>query len=256
MNKNYIIVNHLLELKYRFYYTLLSFIFSFFTLYFYLGETMYIIIKPLLLIENIEINHLIYTNMAEVFFATLKLSLSLSSYTILFIILYQIYYFILPGIFKYEQKKVKKIIYIIIILLVLSFIFTYNFFVPFVWSFFLQYDINLNDDLFKLSFEGKIIEYINLITSILFTFFLCFQLPILFGFCLKLEILSAKKLEIFRSFAIVLCFILGAICSPPDVISQISLAIPLCLTYELSIFYGLFLSNKLKLLRKPLKLRE
>jgi sec-independent protein translocase protein TatC len=249
MNKNYIVFNHLLELKYRFYYTVLSFIFSFLTLYFYLGETLYIIIKPLLMIENIEVNHLIYTNMAEVFFATLKLSFSLSCYSILFIMLYQVYYFILPGIFKHEQKKFRRILSIIMILLVLSFIFTYNFFVPYVWSFFLQYDVNLNDELFKLSFEGKIIEYINLITNILFTFFICFQLPIVFGFCLKLEILSAKKLEIFRSFAIVLCFIIGALCSPPDVISQISLAIPLCLTYELSIFYGSFLSNKLKLLR-------
>jgi len=249
MNNNYIIFNHIHELKYRLYYTITSLLFCFIVLYNYIGEIMYIIIKPLLILENIKIQHLIYTDMTEVFFSSLKLTLSLSLYSTLFIILYHIYYFILPGTYKHEQKEIVKIITIVIILLFSSFIFVYQFFVPFVWAFFLQYDININHDLFRLSFEGKIIEYINLITNILFTFTLCFQLPLIFMFCLRIGIVSTKKLENFRSIAIVLCFIMGALCSPPDVISQISLAIPLCLTYEFSIFYGLFLSNKLKLLR-------
>ena len=75
MSKNYILFNHLEELKYRFLYILISFIFNFINFYFFLGEITYLIIKPLTL-NNSKIHELIYTDMSEAFFASIKLSIS------------------------------------------------------------------------------------------------------------------------------------------------------------------------------------
>ena len=244
MEKNYIIFNHIKELKYRFFYVFLSIIISFTTFYFFLGELTYIIIKPLFTNNNYEIQELIYTDMAEAFYASIKLTIFFSFYISVPILIYHFYYFILPGIYLNEQKSILYFIKISLSLMILSFLFAYLFFVPIVWDFFLNYDFNLNQNVFKISFQGKIIEYINFITKILFSFIICFQLPLFFMILLKMELLSYKKLEKYRSINIIFCFICGALFSPPDVLSQILLAIPLCFVYEINILFSLFLNNK------------
>ena len=242
MSKNYILFNHLEELKYRFLYILISFIFSFISFYFFLGEITYLIIKPLTL-NNSKIHELIYTDMSEAFFASIKLSISFTIIVIIPIILYHLYFFFLPGMYKKKKNKVFKYIIVSITLMYISLLFVYNFFIPIVWDFFLNYDFNLNNNLFRISFEGKIIEYVNLVTNIFFTFIFCFQFPLIFFIFLKLKLISTNNLKKYRSLNIVFCFILGALFSPPDVISQILIAIPLCFMYELNIIFSLYLSN-------------
>ena len=242
MSKNYILFNHLEELKYRFLYILISFIFSFISFYFFLGEITYLIIKPLTL-NNSKIHELIYTDMSEAFFASIKLSISFTIIIIIPIILYHLYFFFLPGMYMHEKNKVFKYIIVSITLMYISLLFVYNFFIPIVWDFFLNYDFNLNNNLFRISFEGKIIEYVNLVTKIFFTFIFCFQFPLIFFIFLKLKLISTNNLKKYRSLNIVFCFILGALFSPPDVISQILIAIPLCFMYELNIIFSLYLSN-------------
>ena len=95
MSKNYILFNHLEELKYRFLYILISFIFNFISFYFFLGEITYLIIKPLTL-NNSKIHELIYTDMSEAFFASIKLSISFTIIIIIPIILYHLYFFFCP----------------------------------------------------------------------------------------------------------------------------------------------------------------
>ena len=208
---------------------------TFTTFYYFLGELTYIIIKPLFINNNYEIQELIYTDMAEAFYASIKLTIFFSFYISVPILIYHFYYFILPGIYLNEQKSILYFIKISLSLMILSFLFAYLFFVPIVWDFFLNYDFNLNQNVFKISFQGKIIEYIN---------FICFQLPLFFMILLKMELLSYKKLEKYRSINIIFCFICGALFSPPDVLSQILLAIPLCFVYEINILFSLFLNNK------------
>ena len=244
MKKNYIILNHIEELKYRFFYIFLSFIISLITLYFFLGELTYIIIKPLFLNNNYEIQELIYTDISEAFFASLKLVLFFSCYFSIPVIIYHLYYFFLPGVYLHEQKSILYFIILSLFLMVISFCFAYLFFVPIVWDFFLNYDLNLNKNIFKVSFQGKIIEYVNLITNILFSFIICFQFPLIFLILIKTKLISTKKLQYYGPFNIILCFICGAIFSPPDVFSQICIAIPLCFIYEINILFSLFLNSK------------
>jgi sec-independent protein translocase protein TatC len=244
MKKNYIIFNHIEELKYRFFYIFLSLIISSITFYSFLGELTYVVIKPLFVNENYEIQELIYTDMSEAFFASMKLTLFFSCYSCIPIIIYHLYYFFLPGVYLHEQKAILQFIIISLLLIVISFSFAYLFFVPIVWDFFLSYDLNLDKNILKVSFQGKIIEYINLITNILFSFVICFQLPLFFMILVKTKLISFKKLQYYRPLNIVLCFVCGAIFSPPDIFSQICIAIPLCFIYEINILFSLFLSNK------------
>jgi sec-independent protein translocase protein TatC len=244
MAKNYIILNHIEEFKYRFFYILLTLVISFITFYIFIGELTYVVIKPLFLNNNYEIQELIYTDMSEAFLASIKLTLFFACYSCIPIIIYHLYYFFLPGLYIHEQKSILQFIIISICLMVTSFTFAYLFFVPIVWDFFLNYDLNIDKNLFKVSFQGKIIEYINLITSILFSFVICFQLPLFFMVLLKTELISYKELQKYRPLNIILCFFCGAIFSPPDVFSQICIAIPLCFVYEINILFSLFLNNK------------
>lgn len=244
MKKNYILINHFYELKYRLIYIVLSIVINFVVFYFFLGELTYLIIKPLTQDINLKVQELIYTDMSEAFFASIKLSFYSAIFITIPIFLYHIYFFFLPGMYKYEKKTILKYINLSLILIIISFNCAYIFFIPLIWNFFLNYDFNIDNTLFIISFDGKIIEYIDLIINILVGFILCFQVPLLFFILLKLKILTNKELIKYRSLNIILCFILGACFSPPDVISQILLAIPLCIIYEINIFFSLFLSNQ------------
>ena len=242
MKKNYIIFNHLEELKYRIFYTLVSFILSILNFYYFLGETTYLIIKPLISGDH-KIQELIYTDMSEAFFASIKISFFFGLIIVIPIILYHLYFFFLPGMYEYEQKNILNYILLSIILMYVSLSLAYLLFIPIIWDFFLNYDFNLNNNLFRISFEGKIIEYINLVTTIFCSFIFCFQIPVIFLILLKIGLISSKNLKKYRSLNIVFCFIVGALLSPPDVISQILIAIPLCFMYELNIIFSLYLSN-------------
>lgn len=243
MKKNYILFNHLEEIRYRLFYILVSFALNLINFYWFLGEITYLTIKPLTS-NNSNIQQLIYTDMSEAFFASIKISIFFTLIIIIPIILYHLYFFFLPGMYVYERKNIIKYIFISLILMYLSLNFAYSFFIPIIWDFFLNYDFNLNNNLFRISFEGKIIEYINLVTTIFFSFIFCFQIPLLFFILLKFEIISINNLKKYRSINIVCCFVLGALFSPPDVISQVLIAIPLCVMYELNIMFSLYLSNR------------
>lgn len=244
MNKNYAILNHIKELEYRMIYIIISFILCFLTLYYFINETTYLCVKPLIINQNIQIDNLIFTDLSEAFICTLKLTFILTNYTIFNIILYHIYYFIIPGTYRYEQKKILRIFSFSLMSVYLSLILTYYIFIPIFWSFFLSQHITIDSEIFRIDYQGKIIEYITLLSRILFGFILSFQLPLIFTTLLYQNIISVSTLTKYRSMNIVFCFICGAIFSPPDVISQISLALPLCCLYEANIIFGIFLSKK------------
>lgn len=244
MSANYKIINYFQELKYRSFYIFFAFLSVFSVIYFFSVEFLYYIIKPLGDTSHNQINSLIYTDLSEAFFSTILLIMYFSLYLNSPFIIYQIYYFIIPGTYKYEQHFLLQLIFLSLSCLFISCLISYFIFIPFLWNFFLNYGLNLNSELLNLNFQGKINEYINFIIRIFSNLAFCFQVPIILFVFLKTQILSANLLKNSRSCNIIFCFILGALFSPPDVFSQMYLAIPLCLVYEISIIFGLFLNRK------------
>ena len=247
MEKSIIIFNHLNEIKYRFIYILFSYIVTILVLYNYSLEVFFFFIKPLLTNNFTKIEQLIYTDLTEAFFTILKLIIFSSHLFVIPIIVYNIYYYIIAGLYKYEKTICVKILVIFLINTFLLAFLLYNYIVPLLWLFFLSFEQNINSELFQIYFQGKINEYISLIIKLFLTFNLCLLIPLIIYIAILKKDISVFFLIKYRILNIIFCFILGAIITPPDVFSQIIIAIPLCCIYEFIIFIGIYTNKKFML---------
>ena len=246
ISKNITLFNHMYELKYRFLYYILSNIITMIVCYEFSNELIYILVKPLLQNEVHKIDQLIYTNITEAFFTYINISIFFAIYLTIPILIYQLFFYVLPGLYNHEKNKVILFIIVSKLTLILSIFTIYNIVLPIIWSFFLEFDNTNANEVFQLSFEGKVNEYIYVIQNLFLSFTFCSQIPVLILLLLKLEVLNIHLLIKSRTIIVICCFILGALLSPPDVFSQTLLAIPLYIMFEMSIFVSIYLKNSLK----------
>ena len=246
-NKKLNLSHHLLELRNRIIYFFLFFILSFFFSYIFVENIFSFITNPF--IESIDFKEnkrLIYTGLAEAFFSYLKLAL-ISAFIISSpFFIYQIWAFIAPGLLKKEKKIIFPFIFLVPLMFILGFVFLYYFIIPIAWDFFTAFDTSGSKNNFTLELEPKINEYISLTVKLGFAFGLAFQLPTAIFLLTILGIASPKDLEKKRRFVIVIIFLISALITPPDIISQIGLAIPVICLYEFSIFISKFFEKKKK----------
>jgi sec-independent protein translocase protein TatC len=240
LNYNILIFNHIRELKYRIAYIFLSTLLTFLLTYYYSLELLFFFVKPL---RNLKINNfeysLIYTDITEAFFTYLSLSLYISFAFSFLLLIHQIIFFLMPGLHNKESLfliKIKKTIYFFCFF---SILLTYLLIIPFVWHFFLSNDTSNTISLINIHFEGKLNEYVFILLRVFFSIFCVFTSPLILFILVNLNILSLNILVSRRKIAFVLIFFFCALLSPPEIISQIFLAIPLCLSYELIIFITL-----------------
>jgi len=147
-----------------------------------------------------------------------------------------IFFFISPALYKKEKKFFSPILILIPILFTLGLVFSYFFLIPVVWNFFLSFE-NLLDGSLNVELESKYSEYMKLTMNLLFASGLSFLFPILLIALAKLKILSVNQLKKNRKFFALGIIIFSAIVTPPDLISQIGIAIPLLIFYEISIIF-------------------
>ena len=246
-NKKLNFSHHLLELRNRIIYFFLFFVFSFFFSYLFVEDIFSFITSPF--VESIEFKEnkrLIYTGLAEAFFSYLKLAL-ISAFIISSpFFIYQIWAFIAPGLLKKEKKIIFPFIFLVPLMFILGFVFLYYFIIPLAWDFFTAFDTSKSQNNFTVELEPKINEYISLTVKLAFAFGLAFQLPTAIFLLTVLGITSPRDLEKKRRFIIVIIFLISALITPPDIISQIGLAIPVIFIYELSIFLSKFFEKKKK----------
>ncbi len=226
--------SHFNELKLRMIYTLAFFFISFITAYIYSEQIYKFLLLPLTQTWISHDKHMIYTNLSEIFFSYLKLSYYSALFLTLPFFACQIYIFIAPGLYKHEKKAFLPFLILSPILFALGMLFVYYIIFPLAWSFFLSFEQQTMGNL-PVKLEAKVSEYLTLVINMILAFGIAFQMPILLALLAKLDIVTGENLKNKRRFAIVLIFILAAILTPPDAISQIGLAIPMLILYELSI---------------------
>lgn len=107
---------------------------------------------------------------------------------------------------------------------------------PMAWKFFLSFEMPGGDGALPIQLQARVSEYLSLSMTVIFAFGLAFELPVILVLLARVGILTAAQLAKFRRYAIVLIFIVAAVLTPPDVFSQLSLAVPMLLLYELAIF--------------------
>jgi len=242
-DKNILFLNHFYELRYRIYYYIISNIITTLVAYEYSTELIYLFARPLLINKTHEVNQLIYTNITEAFFTFLNISLFSSIFLTIPILLYQVFFYLLPGLYEYEKENLSYIIYFMLIMILINLAIIYFLVLPIIWSFFLEFDNTMSQEVFKIKFEGKINEYITLVENLIISFAICSQIPVILIVLINFNLLNFNVLVKARSFMVITCLILGAMLSPPDVFSQVILAIPLYFSYEFGIFFAIFKKN-------------
>ena len=158
---------------------------------------------------------------------------------------YQIWSFVSPGLLKKEKSISFPTLVAIPFLFLLGASTVYYLISPIAWNFFLSFQSS-QSDLINITLQAKMNEYLSLMMTFIFAFGLAFQLPVVLLLCVRFGILSIHQLVSFRKYAIVLSFVFAAIITPPDPFSQISLALPIILLYEISILISRFLEKKKK----------
>jgi sec-independent protein translocase protein TatC len=234
--KRYTLNEHFQELKIRFVKLILTVITAVILIFPFCWDIIGFLAAPLikLQVENSNFKF-IYTKLTEAFITECKVAIVFGIFFSLPVIFYQIYMFLAPGLYKNERRAVVPYLFFSPLLFLLGLILVYCVVMPISWRFFLSFQDN--NVIMPLNLEAKISEYIELVTELFLAFGLAFQLPIITNLLVKFQLVSINSLCRARRYVIVLIFILAAILTPPDVISQIFLALPLILLYEVSIFF-------------------
>ncbi len=238
---------HLAEFRRRIIFCLVFFLVAFVICYFFSEKIYQFLLQPFLEISSQHQNHrLIYTSPGEAFTTYLKLSFSSSLFFSFPIFVTEIYLFLSPALYKNEKKNILLIFFFAPFLFLCGAIFAYFFILPATLEFFSSFEVkgSAADAIIAIQLETKISEYLNFVTKLLLGFGIAFQLPILLLFLIKVGFLSANDLRRKRRYWIVIIFILAAILTPPDVMSQISLASLLILLFEIVILIGNYFNIK------------
>ena len=162
------------------------------------------------------------------------------------ILVHQLIAFVVPGLYSKEAQFIFTVKYAAIFLSLLSIALAYYLVIPLVWYFFISNDTSTTITALNIHFEGKLNEYIFTIARVFLTILFLFIIPLVLFILVKLNIVTLNLLIHQRKFAYIIAFILGALLSPPDVISQLCLAIPLCLSYEVIIYIILYSNSSLE----------
>lgn len=231
--KLYSFQEHLLELKTRLFRIISIFIIVFAVCYYFSDEIYGFLLEPLAKLSGSNLRNIIYTGLTEAFFTYIKLAAFAAFSIIIPIISLETYLFISPGLYQNEKKIIAFILFLSPILYWCGSIFVFYFVMPKAWNFFLSFE--KRDMIVPIILEARISEYLNLVIHLIIAFGVAFQLPVVIVILNILKIIKVKMLKQKRRVAIVVNFIIAGILTPPDILSQFALAIPLLLLYELSI---------------------
>jgi len=178
---------------------------------------------------------LITTGLTEGFFTYLKVSFFAGIFITFPILLSQIWTFIAPGLYKEERKAFLPFLIATPILFFAGGAMVYYGVIPLAWQFFLSFQSTGAATVLPIELEPRVSEYLDLIMTLIFAFGLCFQLPVLLTLMGKAGLVSSDSLKSKRKYAIIFTFVVAAFLTPPDVISQVGLAVPMIGLYEISI---------------------
>jgi sec-independent protein translocase protein TatC len=178
---------------------------------------------------------MIYTALTEVFFTYVKVSFFAACFVSAPVFLGQFWAFVAPGLYKNERSAFMPFLFATPVLFLMGGALVYYLIMPLAWKFFLSFEQAGGASNLAIQLEAKVGEYLSLVMKLIFAFGLCFQLPVLLTLMARAGIVTADGLARRRKYAIVIAFGFAAVLTPPDLISQIGLGIPIIILYEISI---------------------
>jgi sec-independent protein translocase protein TatC len=246
MTKSNSFTSHFVELRSRLIKSILFIIFIFIISYTFAEQIYNFLVEPYANAVKDDQNsrRLIFTALHETFITYLKVAFFAAIFLGSPILLIQIYKFIAPGLYKNEKKAILPYLISTPILFLLGGLLVYYLVMPLAIKFFLSFETIGSNTSLPIQLEAKVNEYLSLIMRLIFAFGISFQLPILLNLLARIGVVNSNYLKKTRRYVIVIIFTVAAVLTPPDPITQIGLAIPLLLLYELSIITVKFTEKK------------
>ena len=225
------LIEHLLELRSRLLKMVLAVVICFAAIYPFANELYLLISEPLR--ELLPVGQtMIATDITSPFFAPLKLALVLSVFVAIPYILFQIWSFIAPGLYTHEKRLAFPLLFTSVILFYAGAVFAYFVVFPLVFGFFTAIGpegiVELPD----------INSYLNFVLKMFFAFGVAFEIPIATVLLILSGATTPQDLAAKRPYVVVACFIIGMMLTPPDIISQTLLAVPMWILFEFGIIFG------------------
>ncbi|MCX8515751.1 MAG: twin-arginine translocase subunit TatC [Alphaproteobacteria bacterium] len=242
---------HLIELRKRLLAVVVVLLLAFGFSYYFVADIYNFLAKPLFTIwqqaGDSSTHHMIATSLTEAFFTEVKLAIYTALIITMPFLLFQVWMFVAPGLYRHERTSFLGFLIATPLFFIGGAAFVYFLVMPMAWKFFLSFEQlgQYHGDM-AMAIQPRVSEYLSLVLQLVLAFGLSFETPVLLTLLVKLGVISRRWLIDKRRYAIVIAFIAAGILTPPDPLSQISLAVPLILLYEAAIIASYFIerSNK------------
>ncbi len=235
------LMEHLVELRSRLMWSIAAFFVAFVVCFYFAKQLFNLLVLPYqwaVSWADLDIagSGLIYTAPQEFFFTQIKIAMFGALIIAFPVIATQVYKFVAPGLYKNERRAFFPFLVASPLLFLTGGALVYFFFTPMVMWFFLAMQETGGENQVSIQLLPKVSEYLGLVMTLVFSFGLVFQLPVVTSLLARAGLLSSQALADKRKYAIVIAFVVAAVLTPPDPVSQIGLALPTILLYEISIF--------------------
>jgi sec-independent protein translocase protein TatC len=239
------LLDHLIELRQRLIWSAVAITICFLVSYAFSGHIFEFLVQPLQQVESATgPRRMIFTAPTEAFFTYVKVAFFTAVFVSFPIVAAQIWMFVAPGLYKHEKQAFLPFLAATPLLFLLGAAFLYYLILPFALKFFASFEVAPVEGAMAIELEAKMSEYLSLVMALILAFGISFQLPVLLTLLAKVGIVSAEGLGKYRRHAVVGIVAFAAVVTPPDVFSQLSLAFPMYLLYEASIWIAKLIEKR------------